>query len=166
MTYKDSIALAKKLRKLSPAILQVGLFGSVLVKGRGRDVDFVVLVDNRLAKSWWNEERESIRVRWPDSLYKLRWIVKKIIPFAYSATVRERRHKKLKTSLNMLGIESETLTDSTGKMPDFEIFFAPIEWRVGTEINMDVMGEITGLADDRNTMGMLNRIAREAVIVA
>ena len=165
MTYQESVVLANKIKKLSPAIMGVELFGSVLQKGYGRDADYLILVEDNLAKRWWHDQRELIRVRWPDSLYNLRWVVKKFIPFAYSKTVHKRRHTRLVASLNMLGINLETLADSAGKVPDFEVFLVPVNWRIGTEINNNEMGKITDLVNHKNTLGFLKRIAKDAVIV-
>ena len=166
MTYNDSVVLAKRLKELSPTILGVELFGSVLNNGYGRDADFLVLVEDALAKRWWNHERESIRVRWPDYLYKQRWLVKKFAPFVYAAVVHRRRSKRLKISANMLGIKLGGLAGSDGKIPNFEIFIMPANWRIGEEINADLMQDVTDLIKDRNTLGFLKRIAKNAVKVA
>lgn len=166
MTYAEAVALARKLKDLGPAILGVELFGSVASKGRGRDADFAILVGQDLARRWWQEERERIRVRWPDALYGQRWIVKKFLPFAYAATVRGRRRRRLEASADMLGIELGKISDENRELPDFEMFLAPVGWRDGKELNMEVMRGITDLVDHRNTLGMLKRIATGAVRVA
>ena len=163
MTYNDSVLLARKLRELSPAILGIELFGSVLKNGHGRDADFIVLVYDELAKYWWRKERELIRVRWPDFLYEHRWIIKKFMPFLYVVTVHNRRKKRLENSAKILGINLASLADAAGRIPDFELFLFPAKWRNGTEINMNLMRQVTDLADDRNTLGFLRRIARDAV---
>src|SRR5688572_25665804 len=103
-TYEEAVILASTLKSLSPAIRGIELFGSVLSKGSGRDADFLILVDEETAKEWWQSERESIRVRWPDALYSKRWIVKKFFPFLYNATVHKRRNQRLLVAAAMLDI--------------------------------------------------------------
>ena len=165
-TYDDSIALAHKLRKLSPAIVSIELFGSVLQNGRGRDIDFMILVDEELARRWWEKERESLRVRWPDALYGQRWIVKKFTPFLYSRIVYKRREQRLKFSADVLGISLSSLASPKGEIPDFEMFLVPAKWRIGTELNISVMEKITDLMCDKNTLGFFNRVASHAALVA
>jgi predicted nucleotidyltransferase len=162
ITYEDSVMLVRKLRELSSEILGIELFGSVLRNGYGRDADFLILVKEKLAKYWWEKERESIRVRWPDILYKHRWIIKKYIPFVYATIVHNRRKNRLKISADILGINLKYLINADGSMPDFEMFLVPAKWRIGSEINIDLMQQITDLVNDRNTHGFLKRIAREA----
>jgi hypothetical protein len=165
-TYDDSVVLAHTLRKLSPDILGIELFGSVASNGSGRDADFLILVDDKLAKDWWEKERDLIRVRWPDMLYGHRWIIKKFIPFIYSIVTHGRRKNRLEGSANMLGINLKLLANSDGTIPDFEMFLVPTDWRTGTEINIDTMRQVTDLVNDRNTLGFLKRIAKYAVNVA
>ncbi|MES2014360.1 MAG: hypothetical protein V4437_00905 [Patescibacteria group bacterium] len=162
MTYDKAIVLAKKLRTLSPRILGIELFGSVLKNGYGRDADFVVLVDDELAKRWWTLERESIRVRWPDFLYGQRWMVKIFFPFIYTMTVRRRRQKRLVVSAELLGFDLGVLADAHGTIPDFEMFLLPGNWREGTEVNIEHMTRVTDLTHDVNTLGFLKRIAKDA----
>jgi predicted nucleotidyltransferase len=166
MTYEQALALAKKIKELSPSVLRVELFGSVLHNGRGRDADFLIVVDEELAKTWWHKERELIRVRWPDALYSHRWIIKKFASELYAKSVKERRQMRLEESAQLLGIRLEELKDSSGEMPDFEMFLAPSAWRIGKEINKEVMGQVTDLVKDRNTFGFLSRIAKDATPVA
>ena len=166
MTYHDSVVLAKRLKELSPVISGVELFGSVLRNGHGRDADFLIFVDGKLAQRWWNEEREAIRVRWPDSLYGQRRIVKKFLSFAYAMTVSKRKRKKLKSAADMLGIQLQMLASPGSQIPDFEMFLVPSTWRSGTKVNIEVMQRITDLIRDKNTLGFLKRIARDASRVA
>jgi hypothetical protein len=163
MTYNDSVLLARKLKESSPLILGIELFGSVRRNGYGRDADFIILVDDELAKHWWQKERELVRVKWPDFLYEHRWIIKKFTPFLYMITVHNRRKKRLEDSAKILGVNLAALADARGKIPDFELFLFPLRWRIGTDINMDFMRQITDVVEDRNTLGFLKRIAREAV---
>jgi len=163
ITYEESVTLANKLSKLSPAILGVELFGSVRRNGQGRDADFLILVGDDLAKRWWTEQRESVRVRWPEALHGQLWIIKKFIPFIYATTVRERRSARLENSAKLLGIKLETLTDVRGEMPEFEMFLVPVQWRVGKEINLEIMKRTTDLMNHKNTLGFLKRVASEAI---
>ncbi|MDP9249615.1 MAG: hypothetical protein M3M85_03875 [bacterium] len=165
ITYDESVVLAGKLRQASPAILGVELFGSVQKNGEGRDADFIILVDNELARQWWTKERELIRVRWPDALYEQRWIIKKFIPFIYSTYVHKRRQQRLKNSADMLGIDLKSLANQKGEVPDFELFLFPINWRMGQELNLSLMHKMTDLVNDKNTLGFLERIARDAVAI-
>ena len=165
ITYNEAIVLANILKTKSSAIKGMELFGSVVRNGQGRDADFIVLVDEDLAKRWWQEERELIRVRWPDFLYSKRWIIKKFAPFAYSTTVHERRLKRLVNSAKILGIDLNSLRESTGEIPDFELFLFPLEWRTEKEINLSLMNKITNLVNDKNTLGFLKRIAQEAISI-
>jgi hypothetical protein len=167
ITYKDSVALAHRLRGMSVAIQAVELFGSVRRNGQGRDADFLILVnDDDLAKRWWQEERESLRTRWPDALHKQVKVVKKLMPLVFAATVHKRRHKKLIAAANILGINLEALADSAGKIPDFDMFLVPAKWRIGTELNIDSMRQITDLVYDKNTLGFIKRAAKDAVNIA
>jgi hypothetical protein len=165
ISYKDSVALAKKLKDMSPLIKDIELFGSVLRNGSGRDADFLILVDDQLAKRWWHEQQESIRVRWPDILHRQLWIIKKFIPFIYTESVRQRRRKRLQFFEKMLGIKLAVLADSAGNMPDFEVFLMPSNWRIGTELNINLMRQITDLSNDQNTLGFFKRIAKYAINV-
>lgn len=163
ITHEEALALARKLMALSPAILGIELFGSVRRNGYGRDADFLILVSDELAKRWWTEQRESVRVRWPEALHGQLWIIKKFIPFVYGATVRERRRARLENSAKLLGIKLETLVNSEGQTPEFEMFLVPAKWRVGTQTNMEVMARTTNLINDKNTLGFLKRVAKEAI---
>lgn len=166
ITYKDSVSLAKKLRALSPGILGIELFGSVLSKGHGRDADFIILVKDALAKHWWMQERGSIRIRWPNRWYEQRWIIKTFAPFLYSTTTRKRRYQRLQTAARMLDIALEDLADSHGDIPDFEMFLVPSGWRVEKELNTALLRQITDLVGDKNTLGFLRRVARESTMIA
>ncbi len=166
ITYDESVAFAKKLKTLAPGILGIELFGSVATKGKGRDADFLVLVEDALARRWWEVEHESIRVRWPDGWYSQRWIVKRFLPFIYTRTTHARRNKRLLVSAKLLGIDLGELAGPHQAVPDFEMFLVPPNWRVGAEPNMEIMGQITNLVHDRNTTGFLKRVARDAIPVA
>lgn len=166
ITYDKAVTIAQQLRQLSPAIVGVELFGSVLRHGHGRDADFFILVDEQLAKRWWTEEQDSIRVRWPEIFYGQRWIVKKFIPIVYEVIIYKRKRKRLQVSADILGLNLEALADSKGKIPDFEMFLVPAGWRNGTVVNIDVMSEVTTLVSDRNTFGFLKRSAKDATKVA
>ena len=111
------------------------------------------------------DERKRINPRAlaADALYDHRWIIKKFIPFVYSTYVHKRRHKRLKNSAAMLGINLKSLADSKGEISDFELFLFPAQWRIGKEINIDLMRKMTDLVDHKNTLGFLRRIARDAV---
>lgn len=165
MTYKEAVVLAKTLKALSDKIISIELFGSTLHNGRGRDADFVVLVSEDMAKHWWSSQRESIRVRWPDFLYEQRWIVKKFIPFAYTMAIKDRKKKRLEATAEIVGISLEELADSSGAVPDFEMFLLPVTWRVGKELDVDQMEKVTNLIHDSNTLGFLKRVANDAATV-
>lgn len=166
ITREEATVLATKLRELSSTILGVELFGSTLMKGQGRDADFLILVADDIAREWWTIERNSIRVRWPDWLYGKRWVIKKFAHPLYEAGSVVRRKKRLCVAAKIVGISLELLADAEGSIPDFEMFLVPQNWRIDRELNMDSMQQVTDLMDDKNTRGFLGRIAKDAELVA
>jgi len=134
-------------------------------RGRGRDADLAVLVDKSIAARWWRNERESIRVRWPDAFYSLRWLIKAFAPFLYEATIRERKHARLTVAARILEINIDSLMDAGGHF-DVELFLMPIDWRIEKTLNTSAIEEITDLLNDANTRGFLHRIANDALRIA
>lgn len=163
ITFEQACATAGELKQLSPRIRGTDLFGSVVHRGSGRDADFAVLVDDRLAARWWDEEREAIRVRWPDALYPLRWVVKTFAPFVYEVTIRKRKRQRLVAAANILAVDIGSLVVNRGQHLDVELFLLPEDWRVDHTLNANAVRRVTNLVDDQNTRGFFNRIAKDAV---
>ena len=166
ITHTEAVALAKKLKSLSPLVHEVQLIGSVAQKGFGNDADFVVITDTAVAKSWWEAYESLIQVRWPWYLYSFRWIIKRYALFLYSATTNHKRRVRLEGAANLLGIELTTLIDESGEMPDFELFLMPEGWQEQAQLNESVISTVTLLIRHRNTHNFMKRIAVDATPVA
>jgi hypothetical protein len=159
VTFEEAKALAKKLKDPNPEIQGIDLFGSVARNGVGHDADIALLVEDPLAREWWREQHDAIRVRWPHVLYPQRWIVKKFAPFLYDLTSFKRRNAKSSAAAKLLGIDPLMYKD-------VEFFLLPVDWRRDTQMEPAAFARITDLLNDRNTAGFYERVARDAIRVA
>ena len=163
ISFDEAQTIAEVLKKKSPRIHGIDLFGSIVHNGHGRDADLAVLTDEEIARQWWHEERNEIRVRWPDALYSLRWLVKLFAPFLYATAIEKRKHRRLDRAWRILDIDVVTFPLN---LDDVELFLMPVNWREGKEVNQATVEQITGLWADKNTRGFLKRIAGDAVRIA
>ncbi len=104
ITLEDARQLAKGLRSASPRVQGVELFGSVLRNGIGHDADFMVLVDEDIARRWWADMRD-IRVSWPPALLFVRRIIKKYFRALDEASIQAKKHRRQARVSALLGFD-------------------------------------------------------------
>jgi hypothetical protein len=65
----------------------------------------------------------------------------------------------------IIEVDIDSLMNVSGHF-DVELFLMPIDWRIGTTLNIGAIEEITDLLNDTNTRGFLHRIANDALRIA
>jgi predicted nucleotidyltransferase len=160
-TLEDARILAEELKRRSTRVSGVELFGSVEKDGRGHDVDFVVIVDPKLAKKWWKEMRYEVRVRMGTRWLPLRRIIKKYCSALDEAFIKARKKHREVYASQLLGVDLATL--GRKQRTTIDIFLLPEGWRHGKNLNAHLVLPITGVGDHRNTRMFLESIARQAV---
>jgi len=153
----DAESIVEKLKQ-HPRISGVELFGSVLRKGRGHDIDFVVLVDREIARQWWSDMRIHLLVRMGTSLQPLRRFIKTVLPWLDEMSIRNRKAHRLAYASKLVGVDFSAI----GQGINLDIFLMPEDWRTGTSLNVEALKDF-GVLNHRNTRMFLESIARQAV---
>ena len=167
VTREDADQVARLLKKKCPRIRGVELFGSTLRKGYGHDIDVVLVVDEQIARVWWQDAGEELRVRMGTSLQPLRRFIKTVFPLLDELTIRTRKARRQARASELLGIDLTGIGNEYRPGIIIDAFLLPENWRNGTSINLDV---VNGLAEvirnDRKTRSFLASIAERAHRVA
>lgn len=163
VSLEDARTAAKKL-KAQPRIRGVELFGSVLHNGRGHDVDFVVLVNADIARTWWTDMADDLRVRMATRWQPLRrHIIKPYFPWLDELSTRDRKKRRSARASELVGVDFEALANECKGGLVMDCFLAPENWRNGTELNIDALRDVIPLMNHNNTCMFLESIARRAV---
>lgn len=163
-TREDADHVARLLKETCPAIRGIELFGSTLSKGHGHDIDLVLIVDEEVARAWWRDSAEELRVRMYTSLLPFRRFVKTVFPFLDVLFLHGRKARKQARASELLGIDIAKLSDAYKPGIIVEVFLLPENWRNGPTAKI---GSLSRLADvikhSWKTRSFLAHIAKQAV---
>lgn len=167
VTRDDADEVAARLRSATPQIRSVLLFGSILRDGSGNDADFVLIVDDAIARQWWTEMGEELRVRMGTRWLPLRRLIKRFVPWIDHVSIRGRKHRRIKRASELIGVDIERLVEEYKPGMAIDIFLFPEEWRSGSIPNIPFLRTFADVIRDHDETRMfLERVARGAVEVA
>jgi hypothetical protein len=162
VTLEDAHSFAKLLKQ-SPHVREVELFGSVLRHGSGHDMDCVLVVDEHIARTWWSEMYEDLRVRMGTRWLPLRRVIKRWAPFIDNLGMHARKKRRLARASELLGIDISQLCEEYRPGFALDAFLFPHDWRTNGQLNEAVLNRVIDLQNDRETFLFLQRVARQAV---
>ncbi|MBI5457707.1 hypothetical protein HY971_03215 [Candidatus Kaiserbacteria bacterium] len=164
VTREDAQILAGKLKEASPHIHHIELFGSVLRNGLGNDADLVLIVDEGIARRWWNEMGDELRVRMGTRWLPLRRFIKTYLTWLDTMSIRGRKHRRIARASELLGVNIEKLVTEYKPGAMVDIFLFPETWRTEKTPNMSVLCSLAGvIRDHKETRLFLERTAHSAI---
>jgi predicted nucleotidyltransferase len=162
-TLDDARALAAELRRRSPIVRGVDLFGSTARNGTGHDVDFAILVNDEVARAWWLSEEKNIRPKWPYFLLPIRRLVKNVFRPLDNFLIDGRENCKRARASRLLGVDLDELVKIRSDVPYIDSFLFPQDWRTGAKPNYVAIDRITNLKNDWRARAFFEYAARDAI---
>ncbi len=159
VTLNDAHILAKQIREKSSKVKGIDLFGSVLRNGIGHDVDLMLLVEDEIAREFWNSISMPRRVggeRW----LKFRRIVKKILPSVDDFFIHTKKKARQEIVSKLIGLNLALLGENYRPGTVIEVWMLPLDWRVDKELNKSAMLRVANL--ENSMLLFLERIASTA----
>jgi hypothetical protein len=145
VTIDDAIALAKEIKANSPQVSAIELFGSVLTKGQGQDMDFIFIVDDVVSHNFWLTTNK-VGSQGPLPPTFVRRFTKKFLPFVERLFSKNKRSRKASAS-QLIGLELNGIVDP---------WLMPHNWR----------SQITTITSNSNMRKVLSHAANYAIKIA
>jgi len=152
VTIEDAYILARKIKERSPKIHSVELFGSVAERGKGRDLDLLLIVDDELAQKFWSMA-DDLNPRLPLRLLFVRKIIKKLFYSLDEAFVKKLKQTRNLRVSALIGLDLVHLGEEYRPGTAIDAWIMPVKWQ----------SRITEITNNSNMMGFLNNAARFAV---
>ena len=167
VTREDANQIARLLREKCPSLRGVELFGSTLRNGYGHDIDVVLIVDEEVARTWWRDSGEELRVRMGTSLLPLRRFIKTVFPAVDELFIRARKARRQARASELLGIDLTKLGTEYKAGLIIDSFLLPENWRDESRADFHVLTRLAKVIEnDRMTRSFLMHVAKQAVRIA
>lgn len=165
VTIEDAYAIARLLKDKNPYIRGIDFFGSTQRNGTGRDLDFLILVDEKLAQEWWSDMTD-IAVRMPTALFFIRRIMKRFWPALDELSIHERKGRRNARVSQMLGTSLPDFAYAYRPGMKIDAWLLPEDWQKGSALNEESISKLFPLTSSPRTVSFLTSLAREAVRIA
>lgn len=158
VTIEDAFAVAKLLKEKSPKIQSVELFGSVLKNGKGRDLDFIVGVDDDTARNFWAEKSDT-RFKLSIKLGLMLRSLKSFAPGLHKTLTQKKIQSRNLRAADLIGIDVVKLGQNYRPGTTIDIWLLPADWHKQQSLNVSALSRITDISDAQNTLLFLSAIA-------